>query len=151
MHALLGQLARRDPANAGVGAGDQRNALPCGLVLNSCHAWILSNVIESRTRHREAPAAIVITSVAWRSMASGVMDCITSFAMTSEVRFSHALQQTQHLLAIGLQLLDAKAADALQIFQRLRRILRDGGQRGIVKDHVGRQIVFFRHFAAPCL
>lgn len=57
----------------------------------------------------------------------------------------------QHIGAIGFQLLGADAADALQVFQRARRALRDGGERGVVEDHVGGQVVLAGHFGAPGL
>ena len=55
----------------------------------------------------------------------------------------------QHLHTIRLQLLGSNAADALQIVQRLRRALGDGGQRRVVEDHVGGQVVLARHLGTP--
>ncbi len=48
-----------------------------------------------------------------------------------------------------LQLFGANAADAGEIIQRLRIAFGDGGQCGVVEDHIGGQVVFARHFCAP--
>ena len=50
----------------------------------------------------------------------------------------------QHRVAISLELARTDATDALQILQRVWRALRDGGQRGVVEDHIRRQVVFAR-------
>ena len=52
---------------------------------------------------------------------------------------------------VGFQLLRADPADALQVAQRARRQRGDRGQRRVVEDHVGRQVVRARHLGAPRL
>ena len=53
--------------------------------------------------------------------------------------------------AVGFQFLRADAADAGQRSQRVRLAARHLGQRGVVEDDVGRQVVLARHLGAPGL
>jgi hypothetical protein len=47
-----------------------------------------------------------------------------------------------------LRVFDAQPTDALQLGQALGCGFCNGGQRGIVEDHICRQVVLFGHFAA---
>ena len=60
-------------------------------------------------------------------------------------------QHAQDLAPVGFQLLRADAADAGQRSQRVRLAARHLGQRGVVEDDVGRQVVLARHLGAPGL
>ena len=57
----------------------------------------------------------------------------------------------QHIRPIGFKLLRTHPADALQIVQRARALLRNRCQRRVVKNHIRRQAMLARHFGAPGL
>ena len=55
----------------------------------------------------------------------------------------------QHILPISLELFQADAADALQRVQAGGGLAGNGRQRGVMKNHIGRQVVLARDLSTP--
>src|ERR1019366_9095444 len=64
---------------------------------------------------------------------------------------STAGEHPQDLFTVSLELLRADAADARKFVERSRLHLGHLGERGVVEDDVGRQVVRAGDLGAPCL